>query len=431
MRTQRIAQTAGWAVSAGLLAAGTAAAQPAPQQESPARLQELQRQVAEQTARLEALQRAMVQEQRRLSEVREALGLQLLEAQRGGAGQGTGASVQTAQAGAAPQPAAAGNAAAGPSSSGDARQVAQIFEQPGVLTPRGKTVLEPSLQYAYSSNNRVALVGYTIIPAITIGVIDVREVKRNTTTAALTARYGLTNRLEIEGRLPYVYRSDSSINNDVSGGNPNNLSYFSSSGRSIGDVEATLRYQLNDGGIDKPYYIASLRYKSRTGKDPFEVLTDLGTTSRFGGLQQELPTGSGFHGLQPAVTMLYPSDPAVFFGTVSYLHSFSRDNVAYNTTQGPNLVGKVAPGGVLGFNFGMGLALNERSSFSLGYDHSSVARTKVNGDGSNSVRVQLGTLMLGYSHRLAPDRNLNVSLGVGATRDAPDVTLTVRMPVTF
>ena len=43
----------------------------------------------------------------------------------------------------------------------------------------------------------------------------------------------------------------------------------------------------------------------------------------------------------------------------------------------------------------------------------------------------LGTLLLGYSYRLNSQRSLNVSLGAGLTRDTPDVTLTVRMPVTF
>ncbi len=150
------------------------------------------------------------------------------------------------------------------------------------------------------------------------------------------------------------------------------------------------------------------------------------------GIQTELPTGSGFYGLQPALTVLYPSDPAVFFGTVSYLHTFSRDNVTRNTDSGPESLGKVAPGGIFGFNFGMGLGLNEKSSFSIGYDHASVGRTRINGDpAAASVRVQLGTLLLGYSYRLTEKRTLNVSLGAGLTRDTPDVTLTVRMPISF
>jgi len=80
----------------------------------------------------------------------------------------------------------------------------------------------------------------------------------------------------------------------------------------------------------------------------------------------------------------------------------------------------------------MGLGLNEKSSFSIGYDHASVGKTKVEGQPTaESVRVQLGTLLLGYSYRLSDQRTLNVSLGAGLTRDTPDVTLTVRVPFTF
>jgi hypothetical protein len=280
----------------------------------------------------------------------------------------------------------------------------------------------------------VALVGYTIIPAITIGLIDVREVKSNTTTATLTGRYGVTNRFEIEARVPYSYRSDSSIGCQLGQGCASD-SIFDASGKGLGDIEMTGRYQFNDGGLDRPYFIGSLRFKSRTGRDPFEVPVNTSDTG-LGPVQDELPTGSGFYGLQPALTMLFPSDPAVFFGTISYLHNFARNGVVQQYAAGST--GDTSPhrytaGDVIGFNFGMGLGLNEKSSFSIGYDQASVGRATV--DGSSlplaSVRVELGTLLLGYSYRLAPDRTLNVSLGVGATRDTPDVTLTVRMPVTF
>jgi hypothetical protein len=56
--------------------------------------------------------------------------------------------------------------------------VAVVSEQPGILTGRGKLVVEPSVQYSYSSSNRVALIGYTIIPSLLIGLVDVRELKR-------------------------------------------------------------------------------------------------------------------------------------------------------------------------------------------------------------------------------------------------------------
>jgi len=341
--------------------------------------------------------------------------------------------------GPASAPTAATNTAAvgrAPSDNSRPREVAPIFEQPGVLTPRGKYVFEPAIQYAYSSNNRVALVGYTVIPALLIGLIDVREVKRNTTTATATLRRGITNRFEVEAKLPYVYRSDATVSREVFTGTAVER-VFETSGKAIGDVELAGRYQLNDGGADKPYFIAGLRYKSRTGKDPFEVTTDcqrrcIGENITGSGLPLELPTGSGFHSLQPSLTWLLPSDPAVFFGSFSYLHNFKRD-VSRTVLNGEKeSLGEIAPGGVFGFNFGMGLALNDKASFSVGYDHNSVGRTKQSGvTVPGSVRLQLGTLLIGYSYRLSAKKTLSVAVGAGLTRDTPDVTLMVRVPMSF
>ncbi|XYJ12302.1 hypothetical protein ACSUZJ_10045 [Telluria sp. B2] len=316
-------------------------------------------------------------------------------------------------------------------------EVAPIFEQPGVLTPRGKYVFEPAIQYGYSSSNRVALVGYTVIPALLIGLVDVREVKRNTTTASVTLRRGLTNRFEVEAKLPYVYRSDATVSREVFTGTAVERA-FETSGHAVGDVELAARYQLNDGGVDKPFFIGGLRFKSRTGKDPFEVITDctrrcIGENVTGSGLPLELPTGSGFYSLQPSLTWLFPSDPAVFFGSFSYLHNFKRSNVERTVLGGEKEpLGEVAPGGVFGFNFGMGLALNDKASFSVGYDHNSVGRTKQAGRAvPGSVRTQLGTLLIGYSYRLSDKRTLSVAVGAGLTRDTPDVTLMLRVPMSY
>jgi len=324
-----------------------------------------------------------------------------------------------------------------PSAESRAPQVAPIFESPGVLTPRGKLVFEPSIQYGYSSSNRVALIGYTVIPALLIGLLDVREVKRNTTTGAATFRYGFDNRLELEAKLPYTYRSDATVSRELFTGTATERA-FNTSGKGIGDVELGWRYQLNEGGVDKPYFIGGFRFKSRTGRDPFQVVTDcqtrcVGENVTGTGLPLDLPTGSGFYSVQPSLTWLMPSDPAIFFGSFSYTHNFKRGNVYRTVLNGEKeFLGDVKPGDVFGFNFGMGLALNEKASFSIGYDHNSVGRTKQGGQVlPGSVRMQLGTLLLGYSYRLNNQRTLNVSVGAGLTRDTPDVTLMVRMPFSF
>jgi ribosomal protein L12E/L44/L45/RPP1/RPP2 len=310
-------------------------------------------------------------------------------------------------------------------------EVAQIFQQPGVLTPRGEFTFEPSLQYGYSTSNRLALVGYTVIPAILIGLIDVREVKRSTYTTTLTGRYGITNRFELEARVPYVYRDDSSVGREILEGSARNT-VFDSDGKGLGDVEFTARYQFNDGGADTPFYVGTMRVKTRTGTDPFESEISTRIAGFRSGIETELPTGSGFYGVQPGLTVLYPSDPAVFFGSISYLYSFERDNLKQETDTGDVEIGSVQPGGILEFNFGMGLALNDRSSFSIGYDQSSVGKIEQNGHSvEDSVTVQLATLLLGFSYQLNPYRALNLSVGAGLTADTPDVTLTLRMPMNF
>jgi hypothetical protein len=323
-------------------------------------------------------------------------------------------------------------------------QVAQIFQQPGVLTPAGRFVLEPSVQLGYSSTERVALVGYTVIPAILIGLIDVRQVKTTTTTAILAARYGLTNRLELEARVPYVHINSDTVSREIFTGSAQDK-VFNATGKGLGDVEMTARYQINQGGIDKPFYVGWLRYKSRTGKDPFEVVTDCVTrcvaNATGTGLPLELPTGSGFEALQAGLTWLFASDPVVFFGSLSYLHNFERNNVQRTVLTGapePNPqtttepIGDLQAGDIVGFNLGMGLALNEKAAISIGYDHSLIGRTESNGEPlPGSVRVQLGTLLLGGSYRFNERMSLNVSLGVGVTRDTPDTTLMVRVPISF
>ena len=414
----------------------------APGQTPEARLDILQRQINQQTRRLDEMRQSLSQQEQDLARLQDALNEEVLASARARglpapavvpslAQAASGSAQQTLQASAQPQP--VGQA---PESDSRPPEVAQIFEQPGVLTPPGKLVLEPSLQYGYSANDRVALVGYTVIPAILIGLIDVRQVKTTTAIATLTGRYGLNNRFELEAKLPYVHIESDTVSREIFTGSAQD-NVFNASGRGLGDVELTARYQINRGGPDKPFYIGWLRYKSRTGKDPFEVFTDcvtrcVGNTTGTG-LPLELPTGSGFASLQPGVTWLYPSDPVVFFGSFSYLHNFKRKDVSRTVIGGQEeFLGEVQAGDIFGFNLGMGLALNEKAAISLGYDQSIVGKTKQNGqEVAGAVRMTLGTLLLGGTYRFSEKASLNVALGVGVTRDTPDMTLTARVPITF
>ncbi len=303
-----------------------------------------------------------------------------------------------------------------------------VFEERGMLTPQGQWVIEPSLAYVHSSALDVSIEGFTIIPALAIGLIDVSETERDTLTAAVALRYGLTDRLEVGLKIPWVYREQQVRRRDILEGTELER-VTGSTGSGLGDVEFGLSYQFNTADRGRPFFIGNLKAKSRTGTDPFSVdrrrIVDE-DGNRLGEIFLEQPTGSGFWAVQPSVTMIYPTDPAVLFANVSYLWNIERD-------VGPDY-GTVDPGDAFGASLGMAISLNDRTSMSLGYDHSVVFRTRVENDpGLEPVfgRRQVGTLLWGVSHRLTERTSLNFSLGVGVTESAPDVQMTVRVPMRF
>ena len=121
----------------------------------------LRRQVEQQSRELEKLKRALSEQEARNSDIRRALGIETLANTRGAgtasgnsngtgsvdAGAATSASVQTAQSSQAAATDGPRQVQVGTAPSADTRTIAPLFEQPGILTPRGKTVFEPSLQY--------------------------------------------------------------------------------------------------------------------------------------------------------------------------------------------------------------------------------------------------------------------------------------------
>jgi hypothetical protein len=298
----------------------------------------------------------------------------------------------------------------------------RTFDLPGagVLTPKGTLIVEPYLQFAHLSNNRVTLTGFTIVPAFTAGLINIQGVSRDIYTAALVGRYGLTNRLEIEVRVPYLYREDSITQRPIATpSQTDTISTFNGSG--LGDVETTGRFQINQGGPDKPYFIGFARFKSTSGTGPFEVPRDPLT-----GIQTELPTGSGFYIFQPGLTFLFPSDPVVLFCGASFIYNIPRD-----VGEG---IGRVDPGSGGNANVGLGLSLNEKLSLTVGYDHTVFSRPT---SASNLLLTtspqvtQIGVLLIGGSYRWSERSFVNFVVGVGATREAPDLQVTLRIPTAF
>jgi hypothetical protein len=305
-----------------------------------------------------------------------------------------------------------------------AATTAQVPPQPvapGVLTRQGVLVVEPSVEYTHTDINRFVVGGVAILDTVLVGSIEATQADRDAVTATLGMRYGITNRIEGELRIPYMYRSDSTTNTVVNSSNVAATTSLDDHG--LGDIEGALHWQINEGTGSWPFLVANFRAKSTTGTGPFDVeRNNLG-------IEQELATGSGFWGFEPSLTLIAPSDPAVFFVNLGYLWNVKRSidkQVTNNRT-----ISDVDPGDAIRFGIGMGLALNEKVSFSVGYQHDWIMGTKTTFTDAefDSESLSVGSLSLGVNWQMSDTTSLNVSVGIGVTEDAPDVRLMARLPI--
>jgi hypothetical protein len=395
------------------MASGEARAQvEGPEFSTARRLELLEQQLRQQQTEIDALKRRL-QEQDNMLAIERGRGLSSQD----------GNSAPPSQAAADAPP--SGPVGEAPSSESQKQQlqahVEAVPEGQGVLTSRGTLVVEPSIQYVQSSTDRLVFRGVELVPGVQLGVIEASQAERNTLVATGTARYGITNRLEAEVRVPFIYRHDTvDFVQQRNDGIVRSLKYDESN---IGDVEFALRYQLNSPKrAQQPIFVGSVRVKSDTGKGPFDIGYD-----EFG-IATGLATGSGFWAVQPGINFLLPSDPVVIYGSASYLFNLGRD---VNKTVGDAFVGHVNPGDAISANLGFGFALNPRFSFSLGYEHSFIlpTRSEIGNTVQKSSRLQVGSLALGMSYRLNEKQTMNWNFQIGATKDAPDVAITLRLPL--
>ncbi len=323
-------------------------------------------------------------------------------------------------------------AAADPERAGRSRDPGQpppvdlLADVGGVLTPRGTLVVEPQIEYTYDTSNRFFFNGIEIVDALLIGIIEVDKAQRETMTASLGLRYGLTSRLEADVRVPFVVRNDRLTRQEV-GSAAESTNTLKLNG--LGDIDFGLHYQFNRGNEGWPFFVGNLRGQSDTGDGPYEVDP-----------ADEAPTGSGFWGVEPSITVIYPSDPAVLFANFGYVHNFaSTVNQTFSSGTSAIRVERVDPGDSIRASFGVGFALNERLSLSLGYEHNWIAGTEqeqrdlTTGETTTMELddFQVGSLLFGVSLGLAENVGLNVNVAIGVTDEAPDARITVRVPISF
>ena len=294
-----------------------------------------------------------------------------------------------------------------------------LLESGAVLLPAGVLQIEPMIDYTHTSSDRVNILGFTIFEAIVIGLIRVDEIERDVIRPTINARYGLTNRLQLETTVPGVYREDSEILGVGTAGQ----SEIITDNFDIGDVEIGAAYQLLTQREWIPGTVLRLRGRFPTGRSAFDIDTTTVTvneTQRT--ILEETPTGSGFYAVAPGVTFILRSDPVAFYGGGSYTVNLMRDREEF---------GEIDPGDTAEFFLGMNVALSDRVGMNLSLVDQITEKTLQNGEeqvgsDSNDARISLGG-----SYGLTPDVSILASASVGLTDESPDFVFTLSLPINF
>jgi len=312
-------------------------------------------------------------------------------------------------------PSAAGAPAASPSASPAAPPVAGAAPQPPVtdeeasLRALSRTLVERGVQLlptwsaevipsvAYS--NRVVQ-GLALVPTPEgIPTVADQRLRVDQLRGAAGFRLGLPWESQVELTVPYGWvRQSRSLGDGTHAVNE---------GSGIGDVAIELGHEfLRESGW-RPDIVGAVSYRFATGRDPFRLDVP------------GIATGAGFDQVRVRATAVKTAEPLVFFGTLSYAHGFGVDEP----------VGRVEPGDAIGLDFGTIVALSPDTSMTFALSQEFRSRTQIAGMGAPGTDTNASVLQIGLGQVLTPRVLLDLSLGVGLTRDAPDYAVQVSLPI--
>lgn len=295
-----------------------------------------------------------------------------------------------------------------------------VPERGGLLLRKGQAELVPQFRYVIESERQFAISGLAVLPALVVGTIDVEKTEVDILELSLTGRYGITNNLQTEIKVPWRYtyfRTSETVGSEE----------ISLSDNDFGDLELGISYQVSKEKGGRPAMVASIRLRSNTGEDPY-------------GLDQgELPSGTGFWGVQGIINAVKVRDPVVLFGNISYTWNIENE-VSYTNINAAVPEVTIDPGNTIAWALGFAYALSPEFSLNVQYIHqitqssqitdsdnpALVSTGSISGSRGNSAELRLGTVW-------SFDRGsfFDFSISVGITDDAPDFTTQLGFPIRF
>ncbi|HSK45673.1 MAG TPA: transporter [Candidatus Binatia bacterium] len=287
-----------------------------------------------------------------------------------------------------------------------------LIQRGGLLLPSGTLELETSASYFDASSDAISIEGFSILPVLVVGNIVSDRVRRQVALSNVTARLGLPWNFQMDVRAPYGYEQVRTVTADNK--------ETSQHANGLGDVQVSLSRQIAKEHRAIPDLLANVSFKTKTGKDPFALGNN------------EIALGTGFYDIQGRITAVKSSDPMILFGSLSYAYNVPAGKMVPDPQNvGQQMLAHFEPGDTSGFQLGAALAVNPEASLTFSWDQSFTRGTTVNGlriPGSNLVG---GTLRFGGSYIYMPGRIIDLSLGIGLTRDVPNLQFTVGVPLRF
>jgi len=231
------------------------------------------------------------------------------------------------------------------------------------------------------------------------GNLIASETERNSDslTADLLFRLGLPGDTQLEIGLPYRWRRNETVTNV----NFSPLEASTHTGEGPGDVRIAVAKTLWREAPHSPDVIGRLSWDTDTG----------------GSSDNGVSLNGGFHEVRGALSFIKREDPVVFVGGLSYEYTFEEN--------------AINPGDTLAANIGSYVALSPQTSLNFSLSMAYQEESKLSGSVLEGSDRKIGSLIIGGSTIIGRRTLLNLSLGVGLTEDADDVSVSLSLPMRF
>lgn len=283
-------------------------------------------------------------------------------------------------------------------------EVFEATENSYSLMKEGQTSLGFNMSYSYVADQRLDV----DIQNGQVLAFDVNPSATHNLSNNFNFDYGYENNLTLGLSVPLVVKYDSFETQSASG---------------LGDVSINARWQpyaYVPGELSKT---VTGSFKTKTGSSPYKTVGS-----------KTLPTGSGYYSLSGGLSMSKVVDPVMLFGSGSISYAIPEDDV--NQPHSGALLMEVKPGVSASFSGGFAYSLSYDVSLSMSFQGSYTNKSVYvfrNSSGTysevESAATMTGILNISLGVRVSPKTITNVGVGFGMTDDAPDILLSLSLPI--